>query len=151
MAWEKGIAARGELRQQFVHVTDVKPTLLDLAGLKTLERINGVPAWLPHGRSFAATLRDAAAPSPRSEQYYECWANRAYYREGWLARSLQKRGEAIDMDNWTLHDLNTDFSESIDLRARHTEKLRELTDAFLIAALILLPFDIWMRRRTWRK
>jgi uncharacterized membrane protein len=27
---------------------------------------------------------------------------------------------------------------------------RELTDDFLIAALILLPLDIWLRRRTWR-
>ena len=27
---------------------------------------------------------------------------------------------------------------------------RELTDDFLIAALLLLPLDIWLRRRTWR-
>jgi arylsulfatase len=143
MVWEKGIPARGELRQQFAHVTDVKPTLLDLAGLKTLERINGVPAWQPHGKSFAAVLRDPNASSPRSEQYYECWANRAYYRDGWLARSLQKRGEAIDMDNWTLHDLKSDFSESIDLRARHPDKLRELTDAFDKAAWenLVYPLD----------
>ncbi len=27
---------------------------------------------------------------------------------------------------------------------------RDLTNAFLIAALVLLPLDIWLRRRTWR-
>ncbi len=27
---------------------------------------------------------------------------------------------------------------------------RDLTDCFLIAALVLLPLDIWLRRRTWR-
>ena len=42
----------------------------------------------------------------------------------------------------------------VEVFARPTQsskKHRELTDGFLIAALILLPFDIWMRRRTWRK
>ena len=27
---------------------------------------------------------------------------------------------------------------------------RALTDYFLIAALLLFPLDIWLRRRTWR-
>ena len=152
MAWNAGLKVgerhgvhgeRGDLRSQFVHVTDVKPTLLELAGLKTLETINGVPAWQPQGKSFAAALRDANAPSPRTEQYYECWSNRAYYRDGWLARSLQKRGEPVDMDNWTLHHLNADFSESIDLRAQNPDKLRELTDAFDKAAWenLVYPLD----------
>ena len=143
ISWPKGITARGVIRNQFVHVTDVKPTLLELAGLKTLETINGVAAWQPQGRSFAAVLRDAAAPSPRTEQYYECWSNRAYYRDGWLARSLQKRGEPIDMDNWTLHHLDVDFSESTDLRDRHPEKLHELIAAFDKAAWenLVYPLD----------
>jgi len=106
------------------------PTLLDLAGLTTLDTINGVPALPLHGQSFAPVLFDAAAPSPRTEQYYECWSNRGYYRDGWLARSLQKRGMPIDMDNWTLHNLYDDFSESVDVRGQHLEKLHELVEAF---------------------
>jgi uncharacterized membrane protein len=31
-----------------------------------------------------------------------------------------------------------------------SQQHRELTDDFLIAALVLLPLDIWLRRRTWR-
>jgi hypothetical protein len=31
-----------------------------------------------------------------------------------------------------------------------TRQHRDLTNAFLIAALLLLPLDIWLRRRTWR-
>ena len=143
MSWNAGLKTKGEICQQFVHVTDFKPTLLELAGLKTLDTIHGVPAWQPHGQSFAAVLRDTYAASPRIEQYYECWANRAYYRNGWLVRSLQKRGEPIDMDNWTLHDLTTDFSESVDLRAQHPDKLRELIDAFDKAAWenLVYPLD----------
>ena len=134
LSWPARIRERGAIRSQFVHVTDVMPTLLDLAGVAPLTTVNGQPARAPHGRSFAPVLFDGRAPSPRTEQYYECWANRAYYRDGWLARSIQKRGEPIDFDNWTLHNLAEDFSESVDLRDRFPAKLKELTEAFDAAA-----------------
>jgi arylsulfatase len=84
--------------------------------------------------SFAPLLLDASAPSRRTEQYYEVWSNRAFYREGGLARSLQKRGDPINLDNWTLHHLDSDFSESRDVAAQHPEKLEELKRAFDEAA-----------------
>jgi arylsulfatase len=95
------------------------------------------------GESLAPVLRDAAAPAPRNEQYYECWANRAYYRDGWVAVSLQKRGEAIDFENWTLHSHAEDFSESMDLRRQHPQKLAELVAAFDEAAWanMVYPLD----------
>ncbi len=41
--------------------------------------------------------------------------------------------------------------EEIFARPTHSSKQhRDLSDDFLIAALILLPLDIWLRRRTWR-
>jgi len=88
-------------------------------------------------------LRDSAAAAPRNEQYYECWANRAYYRDGWVAVSLQNRGEAIDFDNWTLHSHAEDFSESMDLRRQHPQKLAELVAAFDEAAWanMVYPLD----------
>jgi arylsulfatase len=132
--WPARIRDRGAVRRHFVHVTDVMPTLLDLAGAEPLAQSHGRPARPLDGRSFAAVLTDDATPAPRSEQYYECWSNRAYYREGWLARSIQKRGDSIDWDNWTLHDLTRDFSESTDLRAHHPAKLAELVEAFDKAA-----------------
>jgi hypothetical protein len=112
-----------------------------------LAAVNGQPARAMHGRSFAPALLDGGAPSPRSEQYYECWANRAYYRDGWLARSIQKRGEPIDFDNWTLHHLAEDFSESVDLRGRHPAKLEELTDAFEAAAREYCVYPLDNRNR----
>jgi arylsulfatase len=142
ISWPAKIQDRGQIRSQFIHVTDVMPTLLDLAGLKTLDTINGVPALPLHGKSFAPVLFDATAPSPRSEQYYECWSNRAYYRDGWLARSLQKRGMPIDMDNWTLHNLHEDFAESVDLRDQYPEKLHELVEAFDQAAWVNMVYPL---------
>src|SRR5207249_6471985 len=84
----------------------------------------------------------ATTASPRREQYYECWSNRGYYRDGWLARSLQKRGEPIDLDNWTLHDLDRDFSESVDGRDSHPDKLRELVAAFDETAWLNLVYPL---------
>ncbi|MFN8524546.1 MAG: arylsulfatase [Chloroflexota bacterium] len=134
ISWPRMLKDHGAVRSQLAHVTDVMPTLLDLAGVPPLEAVNGRPAQSMDGRSFASVLKGGDAPATRTEQYYECWANRAYYRDGWLARSIQKRGEAVDLDNWTLHNLREDFSESVDLAAARPEKLAELVEAFDAAA-----------------
>jgi len=82
---------RGTIRSQFAHVIDVMPTLLDLAEVPPLATVHGKPAKAMQGASLAPVLRDAATPAPRREQYYECWANRAYYRTTGL-RSQCKSG-----------------------------------------------------------
>ncbi|MFN0160395.1 MAG: arylsulfatase [Burkholderiales bacterium] len=132
-SWPAKIKDTGAIRRQFMHVIDVMPTLLELAGVPRLEQNHSLPARPFDGMSCARVLTENAT-SPRSEQYYECWSNRAYYRDGWLARSLQIRGEAVDMDNWTLHHIDRDFSESIDLAAQFPDKLKELVEAFDQAA-----------------
>lgn len=149
ISWPKGGVDGGGIRHQFVHVSDVMPTLLDLAGVNRLETIGGSPALPLHGASFKEVLLDAQAASIRKEQYYECWANRGYYREGWFARSTQKRGEPIDLDNWTLHNLEDDFSESAEVQGTHPEKLSELVAAFDQAAWAnqVYPLD----NRSWRQ
>lgn len=142
-SWPTTIKDCGAIRTQFAHVTDVMPTILDLAGVPPLEVSHGKPARMMQGKSFANLLMDASAASSRSEQYYECWANRAYYREGWIAVSLQKKGSPIDFDNWTLHAHSEDFSESMDLSRQHPAKLQELVEAFDKAAWqnMVYPLD----------
>ena len=141
-SWPAGIKEHGAVRTQFMHVTDVMPTLLDLAGVAVLTNYQGQPMRAMDGQSCAPMLRHNQAGA-RSEQYYECWSNRAYYRQGWLARSLQVRDTPIDMDNWTLHNLDLDFSESEDVAAGHPDKLRELVQAFDDAAWkhMVYPLD----------
>jgi arylsulfatase len=57
--------------------------------------------------------------------------------------SLQKRGEPIDFDNWTLHLHAEDFSESMDLARQYPQKLSELVAAFDEAAWanMVYPLD----------
>lgn len=143
VSWPAALADRGAVRNQFAHVTDVLPTVLDLAGVTPLAVSHGQPAMAIQGHSLAPVLRDASSPSPRREQYYECWANRAYYRDGWLAVSLQKRGEPVDFDTWTLHQHSQDFSESVDVSGQHPERLKQLIEAFDAAAWdnMVYPLD----------
>ncbi len=162
-SWPARLKDRGAIRRQFMHVIDVMPTLLDMAGVERLQTSHGSPARGFDGASCAKLLLESG-PSPRTEQYYECWSNRGYYQNGWLARSLQIRGGPIDMDNWSLHNLETDFSESSDLAKEHPEKLKELVAAFDAAAWkhLVYPLDnrsrpakftdvpAWMRERSDR-
>lgn len=143
ISWPKRVDGVGAVRQQFVHVTDVMPTLLDLAGVSFPATSHGKPALPMQGASFAPTLFDADAPPARTEQYYECWSNRSYYRDGWLAVSLQKRGEPIDFDNWTLHEHASDFSESRNVADIHPDRLKALVRAFDGAARenLVYPLD----------
>jgi arylsulfatase A-like enzyme len=147
VSWPARILERGAIRTQFAHVTDVMPTLLELAGVAPLAEIHGRPARPMQGASFAGVLFDPAAPPARTAQYYECWSNRAYYKDGWLARSLQKRGEPIDLDNWTLHHLERDFSESTDVAAEHPQRLRALVEDFDRAAWQYLVYPLDNRDR----
>ena len=67
--------------------------------------------------------------------------------DGWFARSLQKRGEPIDLDNWTLYHLETDFSEAVDVAERHPERLASLKAAFDAAAWQHLAYPLDNRDR----
>ena len=141
-SWPQKIKDQGSVRNQFIHVTDVMPTLLDLAGVSRVEMVGGEKARVLDGMSCAKVFTDND-PSPRNEQYYECWSNRGYYKDGWLARSLQIRDTLIDMDNWTLHHLDSDFSESTDLSQEKPEILKSLVEAFDQAAwkYFVYPLD----------
>ncbi len=44
VSWPKRIREGGAIRTQFAHVTDVMPTLLDLAGVPALKSVNGMAA-----------------------------------------------------------------------------------------------------------
>ena len=59
MSWPKRIAAKGELRHQFVHASDLVPTLLDLVGVDAPAQIAGVAQMPIEGESFARSIADA--------------------------------------------------------------------------------------------
>ena len=84
MSWPARIKDAGGLRQQFHYVTDIMPTILDAAGLKAPEIINGVRQMPLDGVSMAYTWDDSKAKDRRTKQIFEMFGNRAIYQTaGW--------------------------------------------------------------------
>jgi arylsulfatase len=144
--WPRGIAARGELRRQYVHAIDLLPTVLDVTGIEPPEEIAGVAQRPIEGVSFAQTFIDAGAPSRRDTQYYEMFGCRAIYHRGWKAvvyHPIFDQRIAFEDDRWELYHVEEDVSECRDLAERHPEKLRELIDLWWAEAEKhqVLPLD----------
>jgi len=146
------IAARGELRRQFVHAIDVAPTILDVVGVTPPETIAGIEQRPLEGRSFASTFGGESATT-RDTQYFEMLGSRAIYHDGWKAVTFKPLGRMyspdddpdtpFDDDVWELFHVAEDFSESNDLSAELPEKLRELVDLWWREAerYQVLPLD----------
>ena len=58
VSWPKGIAARGEVRHQYMHAVDLVPTIYELLGIEPPEVIKGYPQSPIEGESFVASLTD---------------------------------------------------------------------------------------------
>lgn len=143
--WPAGIDDAGGIRDQYHHVIDVMPTILDVVGVEAPQMHNGVPQQPVEGISmlptFAATNADA--PSSRSTQYYEMLGHRAVYHDGWKAVTLHRQGTPFGEDEWALYDTRSDFAEIHDLSETHSDKLRELIELWWdeAATYNVLPLD----------
>lgn len=126
--WPARIDAGGETRDQFCHVIDVAPTILDALGLGAPQVVAGVQQMPVHGVSLTPTFADGAATLPRGPQYFEMLGHRGIWKDGWKAVTHHEQGKSFDDDRWELYHLAEDFSEYQDLAGEHPEKLKELID-----------------------
>ncbi len=83
--WPAGITAKGEIRDQFHHVIDVAPTVLDAAGLPEPTFVHGVQQLPYEGVSMRYAFADAGAAGRHETQYFEMFCNRGIYHNGWTA------------------------------------------------------------------
>ena len=148
--WPAGIQARGELRNQFHHVIDVAPTVLDAAGLPEPTVVHGVEQKPYEGVSMRYAFDDADAAERHVTQYFEMFCNRGIYHEGWTAVTRHStpwiQGLPLPPfadDTWELYDTNTDWTQAHDLAAQMPDKLDELRALFMEEArkYNVLPLD----------
>ncbi len=147
--WPERIKAGGEIRSQFHHVIDVAPTVLEAATLPEPKMVKGVEQRPMDGISMLYSVADARAEDRRKTQYFEMFANRAIYHEGWVAATRHSlpwvMGElpSVADDVWELYNVSEDFSQANDLAEDNPEKLKELQDLFLKEAErnFVLPLD----------
>ena len=132
--WPEGIEAKGEVRQQYHHITDIAPTILDVTGIEFMKEIDGVEQMDFDGVSMAYSFDAVDAPTEHPEQYYELFGNRAIYQDGWKAVTIHgnrmpwdlNKIQAFEDDVWELYNLDEDFSESNNLADAYPEKLEAL-------------------------
>jgi arylsulfatase A-like enzyme len=150
MSWPARIKDKGGVRTQFHHVIDIAPTILDAIGVEMPAVLNGVPQKPVEGVSMAYTFDDPNAASTRRTQYFEMFANRAIYNDGWVAATTPPlapwaSGKTIAIDDykWELYDITKDFSQANNLAAKEPKKLREMQELFWIEAARhnVLPLD----------
>ncbi|MBX3481406.1 MAG: sulfatase-like hydrolase/transferase [Caulobacter sp.] len=143
ISWPARLPARGELRGQFAHVSDMVPTLLDLIGVAPPTSIAGVAQMPLEGVSFAASLTDPAAPAKTGPQHFEMFGHRGIWNEGWKAVTYHPPGRPFDADVWELFHLDKDFAETNDLAATEPDRLKALIDLWWTQAerCKVLPLD----------
>ena len=128
ISWPKGIKAKGEIRQQFHHVIDIAPTILEAAGLPEPYMVNGVAQKPIEGVSMAYTFDDPDAEERHTTQYFEMFGNRGIYQDGWTAvtrHSLPWVTAALpdlSEDEWELYDTTKDWSQAHDLSKEMPEE-----------------------------
>jgi len=142
VSWPNGMEARDEIRNQFHHVIDIVPTILESAGLPEPYMVNGIAQKPIEGVSMAYSFDDAEAEDRHETQYFEMFGNRGIYHEGWSAVTKHRTPWALGQiqlpkfseDDWELYNTTEDWSQAKDLSKEMPEKLRELQNLFLVEA-----------------
>ncbi|HXX89021.1 MAG TPA: sulfatase-like hydrolase/transferase [Acidimicrobiales bacterium] len=146
VAWPARIEPSAEIRAQFTHCIDLAPTILEAVGLPEPTMVDGIAQEPMDGTSFLYTFGDAGAEERHTTQYFEMFASRAMYKDGWWAASkpdrvpwdfspgaIRRFGPEGDFDPdrdapWELYFLPDDFSQARDVAAEHPDKVRELQE-----------------------
>ncbi|HEY1278396.1 MAG TPA: sulfatase-like hydrolase/transferase, partial [Acidimicrobiales bacterium] len=134
ISWPKGIKARGEVRSQYHHSTDIYPTILEACGIEMPRVVNGYEQSPLSGVSMAYSFDAADAPSEKHTQYYEMLGSRGIWHDGWKA--VTEHGPFAGIDNfdaepWQLFHTDEDRAEAHDLAEQHPDKVEELKALWL--------------------
>ena len=145
--WPNGITDKDTVRNQFHHVIDVAPTILEAARLPAPISVNGIQQAPLEGVSMLSTLRDGDTPEIHDVQYFEIMGNRGIYHQGWTAVTKHRTpwlvdAPPFDQDVWELYGPD-DWTQAHNLAQENPEKLAELQRLWLIEAVKynVVPLD----------
>jgi arylsulfatase A-like enzyme len=143
MSWPARCAVPGAVRTEYQYVTDVLPTILELAGVRRPEERHGHRVRYLDGVSFADALADPLVPTRHTEQYSETAGNRSFYAKGWklVARHLGRRAPVDDRE-WELYNIEDDPTETVDVAATMPETVVSMAARWKQAAWKNLVFPL---------
>ena len=143
VSWPKRITDKGGVRDQFMHVIDVTPTILEAVGVPAPEMVDGIAQAPIDGVSFAYTFdaANAAAPSRHKTQYFEMMGQWALYDDGWLLGTEVNRApwqafgaanpDPLNNQVLQLYDLTTDPNQTKDIAAANPDKVAAMKALFI--------------------
>lgn len=115
--WPSGVQDRGTLRHDPLHVVDIMPSFLQLAGAQYPEARDGVNVLPMEGISFLNIL--AGGSTPARTIFWEHERNAAARMGRWKIVREKDR-------SWELYDIEKDRSETLDLSDKHPEVVENL-------------------------
>ena len=140
ISWPGHIKDTGTIRTQFGTVTDIMPTLLQVAHVKVPTQFNGLKQLPLDGTSLAYTFGTPDAPPRQTVQYFEMMGNRAIYQNGWLANTAVRNmpwdiahmrpNSNVNSYRWEVFDLNKDYSQSHNLASKYPARLKAMQALF---------------------
>jgi arylsulfatase A-like enzyme len=160
--WPAGIKTKGQVRNQYAHIIDMVPTVLDVLGLQPPAAVRGVTQSPIEGVSFAHAFVDAKAETRHHTQYFEMFGHRSLYHDGWRAvcpvpgpsfaevgmgigdlEVTEEKLRELDAKGWELYHVDEDFAETRNLADEHRDKLIEMIALWYVEAgkYKVLPID----------
>jgi arylsulfatase len=141
ISWPKVITDKGGIRNQFHHMVDIVPTILEATGIRAPAAVDGITQAPIEGVSLAYTFdkANADAASQHVTQYFEMFGDHAIYHDGWIAstkvmRPPWKLAGAVSQDPasfpYELYDLRKDWTQSDDVAEKYPDKVKELDASF---------------------
>ena len=146
ISWPEGMSVKGELRGQYMHATDVVPTVYDLIGVELPATVKGYQQLPLEGVSFRDTFESNDVPTPKEAAFYSMLGSRAVWHKGWKAVSVHPTiagWSNFDKDRWELYHTDEDPTEMHDLAAENPTKLHEMINHWFHLAGMYngLPLD----------
>ena len=131
----------GSINHGFMHVADIMPTLLEVAGTSYPATIDGRHLPQLAGKSWINVL-EGTSDSPRTDKDYMGWelfGNRAIRQGNW---KLRWQWRPFGTGDWELFNLAEDPGERTNLAADMPKKVAgmlELWDEYVAANNVILP------------
>ena len=154
VAWPSHITDKGGIRNQFTHMIDVVPTILEVTGIPAPDVVDGIPQKPIEGTSFAYTFdnANANAPTRHHTQYFEMMGDHAIYHDGWIASTKVMRppwdvAGAVSQDPagfpYELYDVEHDWTEANNVADQYPDKVKEMDKLFWeeAAKYQVMPLD----------